>query len=399
MRKYAQPLKTLAHQCYLEVTRDFTPPDSREKQLLDFTLAPYYAERFLSFGTVLCFDAFLYTATIIPLRAICGPLSRGKRSWPDICTFLIILIVYLLLCTVNISRVYLAVRSQAGLTIFVIYSFTDVVDKFLSSVGYEIHNCLVNKQTISSKRRSIIYASTALVYTALHAFTLLWQIVTINLAINSYSNALLSFILTNLFGKMKRVVFKRYQPHSLFQVICADVAQRFQLAVIMAILVLRQVLDQIKNKQFSLVSLVGVCGPPLLVLAVDVVVDWMKYSYIVNFNNMDPKIVFTQFLETLKMDYASHFKLGIKSMLIKQIGLPVIPLLIVCTRMFSKGRTTGVAQGPLLFFALLILQGIVGNKLYKYTKTDEPIIDESRESKIDRNLTPVNSPRRKLHNI
>jgi len=46
-------------------------------------------------------------------------------------------------------------------------------------------------------------------------------VVSLNVAINSYNNALLSFLISNQFGEIKSAVFKRFERENLFQLTCA----------------------------------------------------------------------------------------------------------------------------------------------------------------------------------
>ncbi len=64
------------------VTTDFPYESSRVKieRLLNFLLLPYYLEGALVFGTLACFDAWLYTFTILPLRLLKSFYILGE-SW------------------------------------------------------------------------------------------------------------------------------------------------------------------------------------------------------------------------------------------------------------------------------------------------------------------------------
>lgn len=50
---------------------------------------------------------------------------------------------------------------------------------------------------------------------------LFYQLVTLNVAINSYNNALLTLLLSNQFVEIKSAVFKKFEKEQLFQVTCA----------------------------------------------------------------------------------------------------------------------------------------------------------------------------------
>jgi len=55
----------------------------------------------------------------------------------------------------------------------------------------------------------------------IHTSMLFFQVVTLNVAVNSYSNALLSLLMSNQFVEIKGTVFKKFEKENLFQMSCA----------------------------------------------------------------------------------------------------------------------------------------------------------------------------------
>lgn len=55
----------------------------------------------------------------------------------------------------------------------------------------------------------------------LHTLVLFFQMITLNVAINFYSNALLSLLISNQFVEIKQSVFKRFEKENLFQLTCS----------------------------------------------------------------------------------------------------------------------------------------------------------------------------------
>jgi hypothetical protein len=55
----------------------------------------------------------------------------------------------------------------------------------------------------------------------IHTSMLFFQVVTLNVAVNSYSNALLSLLMSNQFVEIKGTVFKKFEKENLFQMACA----------------------------------------------------------------------------------------------------------------------------------------------------------------------------------
>src|SRR6202012_5241405 len=83
----------------------------------------------------------------------------------------------------------------------------------------------------------------ALVYNVIHAAALLYQVITLNVAVNSYSNALLTLLMSNQFVEIKGAVFKKVEKENLFQLTCADVVERFQLWLMLLIIALRNIVE------------------------------------------------------------------------------------------------------------------------------------------------------------
>jgi hypothetical protein len=204
----------------------------------------------------------------------------------------------------------------------------------------------------------------ALIYNVIHAGALFSQVITLNVAVNSYSNALLTLLISNQFVEVKSTVFKMFQKDNLFQLTCADVVERFQLWLMLIIIALRNIVELgglsivgnegdlakdtatpirsnsiLPNSFTILPSWSGeVLSPFLLVLGSEMLVDWIKHSYISKFNQVKPA-VYQKYLDVLAKDYYTNVstihsarriiltsQAFVNQNLIKRLGLPVIPL-------------------------------------------------------------------------
>ena len=171
----------------------------------------------------------------------------------------------------------------------------------------------------------------ALIYNVIHAGTLFTQVITLNVAVNSYSNALLTLLLSNQFVEVKSTVFKMFQKDNLFQLTCADVVERFQLWLMLVIIALRNIVELgglsivgneadlakdtttpirtnsiLPNSFTILPNWSGeVLTPFLLVLGSEMLVDWIKHAYISKFNRVKPAI-YQKYLDVLAKDYYSN---------------------------------------------------------------------------------------------
>jgi len=54
-----------------------------------------------------------------------------------------------------------------------------------------------------------------------HALIMVYQLIALNVAINSYDHALLTLLVSNQFVEIKGSVFKKFEKDSLFQITCA----------------------------------------------------------------------------------------------------------------------------------------------------------------------------------
>lgn len=58
-------------------------------------------------------------------------------------------------------------------------------------------------------------------FSVAHTLVLFYSLVSLNVAINSYDNALLTLLLSNQFVEIKGAVFKKFEKENLFQMSCA----------------------------------------------------------------------------------------------------------------------------------------------------------------------------------
>jgi len=261
------------------------------------------------------------------------------------------------------SRMYHSIRGQAAIKLYVIYNVLEVGDRLFSALGQDILECLFSKETLERKPngrskiiRPIWMFIIALIYNVIHATMLFYQVVTLNVAVNSYSNALLTLLMSNQFVEIKGTVFKKFEKENLFQMTCADVVERFQLWLMLLIIALRNIVEvgglsitlsmstsspttapfpnatsgsaspsSIVPHAFTLISNFSgqVLSPFFIVLGSEMLVDWVKHAYINKFNSVSPRI-YSRFLDVLAKDYYSHAFAD--QNLTKRLGLPVLPL-------------------------------------------------------------------------
>jgi len=177
----------------------------------------------------------------------------------------------------------------------------------------------------------------ALVYNVAHAVALYFQCITLNVAVNSYSNALLTLLMSNQFVEVKSTVFKRFERDNLFQLTCADIVERFQLWIMLLIIGMRNVVEvgglsvpgagtgdlEPSNTQplhsptilphsFTILPtwiLSGeVLSPFFIVIGSEILVDIIKHAYITKFNNIK-RTFYSRVLDILCKDYYTNVSL------------------------------------------------------------------------------------------
>ncbi|RPA84691.1 DUF747-domain-containing protein [Ascobolus immersus RN42] len=261
------------------------------------------------------------------------------------------------LMTFDASRMYHSIRGQAAIKLYVIYNVLEMADRLFSALGQDILELLFCADTLERKEngrskvlRPFLTFLLALGYTVAHSTILFYEVVTLNVAVNSYSNALLTLLMSSQFVEIKSTVFKKFEKESLFQLVCSDIVERFQLWLMLVIILMRNVVEMSVRssggnilgslKQASTAALPKsfttfpewtgqLMGPFIMVLGSEMIVDWLKHAFINKFNIMRPRL-HSRFLDVLCKDYYTN-AFGDQN-LTKRIGLPVIPLACVFIR-------------------------------------------------------------------
>ncbi|KAF1940597.1 DUF747-domain-containing protein [Clathrospora elynae] len=292
------------------------------------------------------------------------PSTLQPSHKADILKGMLVIASCFILMRFDASRMYHGIRGQSAMKLYVIYNVLEVCDRLLSAVGQDVLECLFSRETLdrnpdgrSKVLRPFGMFALALVYTVVHATALFYQVITLNVAVNSYSNALLTLLMSNQFVEIKGTVFKKFEKENLFQITCADIVERFQLWLMLLIIAMRNVVEvgglSIRSSDTSWTAMfmgsanassattftaskiipmsftifpkyiAQVLNPFLLVLGSEMFVDWLKHAYITKFNQYKPA-VYSKFFDVLAKDYYSNAFADAD--LTRRLGLPVIPL-------------------------------------------------------------------------
>ncbi|KAK4051468.1 Anaphase-promoting complex subunit 1 [Microbotryomycetes sp. JL221] len=320
----------------------------KSERVTNFLTVPKELEQIIAFGVTICLDSFLYTFTILPLRVIVafghlvgnaylnlihpGQATRSHLRLSHKCDLtkaIILFVAFALLRRMtDASKMYHSVRGQDTIKLYVLFNVLEIADRLCCSFGQDLQDSLFSRAALGRRvdgthphiRPAALFGLNV-AYVVAHTLVLFYQLVTLNVAINSYSNALLTLLLSNQFVEIKGSVFKKFEKENLFQLTCADMVERFQLSVMLFIIALRNLIELSSATSSSLFSLLPasfslsfsmpslpllslmqtIFSPAIIVLISECFVDWLKHAFITKFNHIRPA-VYGRFIDVLCRD-------------------------------------------------------------------------------------------------
>ncbi|KAF9139061.1 hypothetical protein BGX30_008423 [Mortierella sp. GBA39] len=357
----------------------------KRERVANFLSVPIAFEKMLLFGYFVCLDSFLYTFTILPARFMLALVALFRyvfsRTWfskskertrlkssqkCDLIKVTLVVIACTILQSVDASRTYHFIRGQNAMKLYAIFNCLEIFDRLCCSFGQDILDSLFSKSTLGSHppmssltasrhARPITFVLLAILYILAHTMVLFFQMVTLNVAVNSYSNALLTLLISNQFVEIKGSVFKKFEKENLFQLSCSDIVERFQLSVFVTIITIRNLVElsaappspfSVYPQSFvplfsSMTAVARLLTPCFLVLGCETLVDWLKHAFITKFNQIRPS-VYGRFVDILSRDLVvgsparlagrNNMYVDQSPMVSRRIGLAALPLacLVIC---------------------------------------------------------------------
>ncbi|QRW24996.1 hypothetical protein RhiXN_06945 [Rhizoctonia solani] len=342
-------------------------PELKWERVSNFLNIPIAIEKIVGFGYILCLDSFLHTFTIQPIRFFLA----ACRLFVNCITF---------------SKHTLPPSQKADLLrqdipfhprsrqhqIYVIYNALEIADRLCTSFGQDILDCLFSRSTLlaltyrlpltSQTLRPFLYFGLASCYLVLHSLVLVYQLISLNVAINSYDNALLTLLISNQFVEIKGSVFKKFEKDNLFQITCADI-------------------------------------PVMTVLLSELVVDWLKHAFITKFNHIRPS-VYERYTDVLCRDLLAsgsrrpsrkNTYVDQSPLVARRLGLPTLPLAVLVLLIGSQlsanvmslhewnwtwERATQCAVlGVLIWLCLVTIKLMLGVNLLVYATSRKKYMD------------------------
>eukprot|EP01134_Creolimax_fragrantissima_P001178 CFRG1178T1 len=352
--------------------------EQKAKQVTDFFYTPLQLEKLISFGWWMCLDTFLFTFTVLPLRVLLAvgqqvftfvTFTRKPLSTMQLCDILrlaIVVIVSGCLQLLDASKIYHVIRSQDTIKLYVIFNVLEIIEKYCSWLGQDILDALFSRQRV--KRIFCV----AILYTLLHSLVCFCQVMTLQVAINSHSRALLTMLLSNQFVELKGNVFKKYGREQVYKIACYDIVERFYLITFLSMIAMRN----LKELNWSWHQLDREAYLFLGVMMSEVFVDWIKHAFLSKFNgfawvvyqdlrdDLAQDLVFSHVIEKMSVQSNAHKRKFIDQshLVSRRIGFVGLPIACVFVRITMQSMPTisasftGVLLGVLTWLCLLMIK-------------------------------------------
>ncbi|KAG1826454.1 DUF747-domain-containing protein [Suillus variegatus] len=317
------------------------------ERVSNFLNIPLAMEKIIGFGFILCLDSFLYTFTILPIRFALAtircflnffkvsklPLPPSQKA--DIIRMMLLVVsIMVLIPLTDASKIYHSIRGQDTIKLYVIFNALEIADRLCASIGQDILDCLFSRSTLevlsrrvpvtSNTLRPFVFFGLATLYMVCHSLVMIYQLLSLNVAVNSYDHALLTLLVSNQFVEIKGSVFKKFEKDNLFQITCADIVERFTLSLMLLIVAFRNLIE-LSGSEFDFTGgfalpmsfgwfmgnniLWTISYPVVTVMASEILVDWLKHAFISKFNHIRPS-VYERYTDVLCRDLASGSAIG-----------------------------------------------------------------------------------------
>ncbi|CCC68653.1 hypothetical protein NCAS_0B05690 [Naumovozyma castellii] len=353
------------------------------EQLLNMVRMPFYLEKYMVLTLMASFDCFLYHFTGLPIRLIqrllkkedSNQLARKKswmeRTYKERSLLFLIIASSIILCKSDTSIIYHKIKRQSTMKLYMLFNVLEMGDKMLASMGQSLLAVVLSRKGYRRKTYNrIVLIFLGVVYIIAHGYVLLYQTVALNVAVNSYSNSLLTLLLSMQFAEIKSSVLKKFDKEGLFQITIADAVERFKLLLILMIITVRNIatnpvaLSSISINKTSSAVANFLSGPFISVIGSEIIVDWIKHAYITKFNRIRPQIYDKFFFITYKdhseslRKFQDRLGLTLPTFVVVFIVM-VLPTLLQVLRFTSSFRFLQSLLIMALVFCLLIVVKLV----------------------------------------
>ena len=198
----------------------YSSPFNARAEIYNFFTVPVELEKLLFVCFMFLLDHLLYLFSVAPVRVLlCIPRAfwRGQFSPKDVgfvLKYAIIFVTLYLMSFFDFGAAYHGLKVQATIKIYVIFNLLEVVDKIFGNFGNEVFEVLnesISNMMETRQRKEILSCAmlslVALLYTFFHALIIFFQMVTLSVAINFSSSALVTVLVSNNFMELKVLCF------------------------------------------------------------------------------------------------------------------------------------------------------------------------------------------------
>ena len=256
-----------------------------------------------------------------------------SRHFYQMIRALVILTVYhYFLAPVSIGKLYHWIRGQAMIKLYVIIAMVEVFDRLMCSLGQDAMDSLYwNTTRRPFHPRCLVSCIVVFVYAALHSGILFVHIATLNVAMNSSDQALLSLLIGGNFAEIKSTVFKKFNKQNLFKITTSDICERFKLVLFLSLVLLLNI-SQGGMDDGMIKGYLKMC---VIIMSSEMLCDWIKHMFITKFNFIKSS-AYPDYTLILSGDITGYGHEGVNidhtHAVVKRLGFSQIPLVCVMMR-------------------------------------------------------------------
>ena len=255
---------------------------------------------------------------------------------------------------VDVSVLYHYIRGQEVIKLYLACSVLECFDKLCSAFNCHVLDALQNSVflVVSASARSDGRGAQAVAWAQLafdtglalatitaHTLILLTHAVTLSVAINSHTNAMLLVLVSNNFGEIKGHVFKKMDEAKVFTAARMDIVERVHLSVQLLFVAAQRVTA---SGSVALGLDRKLLVDSMMVLGSEVGVDVFKHAFVSKFNGLRPR-VYRGFFRQLCRE---HVKLTQSYKLHRVVGfVPLAPAAVLLKTLPGLYRTFGAGSG------------------------------------------------------
>lgn len=355
-----------------ELENDEKRYTERRRKFHTFLKVPYEFERFMLQAYVQIVDSFLFVFTLLPIRFLLSCWSiifrSFKRNWNiipanrqgsllqpaetcDLLRGVILLTATYFMSYVDTSILYHTVKSQSVIKLYIFFNMLEVFDKLMSTFVCDVLDALFwtatePKSSGTRPLKIFLHLLGSIVCVVIHSHLFLLQATTLNVALNSKNDSLLTIMMSNNFVELKGMVFKKFEKNNLFHMSCSDARERHHYFILLVV-VMMQTLKEYNWHESQFFILLPKC---ILILGIEIIVDWFKHAFVTRFNEITSE-VYQEYAISLAYDVtSSKMKRACadhSDLISRRMGFIPISLAVLVIRVFAISVTINWWKGYL----------------------------------------------------